>query len=109
MFILKGIETTARETIRKIVAIKEELERCIELIRKTAPKIYSKELAETLFVNPYCKVEFVVASLGVERKAASRYLHQLKELGILEVQKLGKENIFINRALIEILKKTTIE
>lgn len=106
MFILKGIETTSRETIRKIMAIKEELERCIELIRKTTPKIYSKELVETLFVNPYCKVEFVVASLGVERKAASRYLHQLKELGILEVQKLGKENIFINRGLMEILKNT---
>jgi len=108
LFILKGIELTARETIEKISQIKSEIDRSIEFVRETAPKIYSKELVETLFVNPYCKVEFVVSSIGVERKAASRYLHQLAEIGILEEQKIGKENIFINKRLMEILKKSNI-
>jgi Fic family protein len=58
-----------------------------------------------LFENPYCKVEFIVNGLGIERKAASRYLHQLSEIKILELKKIGRENIFINEELMEILKK----
>lgn len=109
LFILKGIEVTSRETIKKIETIKQEMDRTVDYVREKAPKIYSKELVETLFVHPYCKVEFIVASLGVERKAASRYLHQLVEIGVLEVQKVGKENIFINRVLMGVLKKANID
>ena len=109
LFILKGIELTARETIEKVGEIKLEIGRTIDFVRGNVPKIYSKELVETLFVNPYCKVEFVVSSIGVERKAASRYLHQLAEVGVLEVQKIGKENIFVNKRLMEILKKSNID
>lgn len=105
IYILKGVEETSRETILKIRQIKDLLDRTIERVKEQAPKIYSKELVETLFVNPYCKVEFVTSSIGVERKAASRYLHQLVEVGILREYKVGKENIFINKDLLGILKK----
>lgn len=105
IYILKGVEETSRETIVKIKQIKNLLDRTIERVKEQAPKIYSKELVETLFVNPYCKVEFITSSIGVERKAASRYLHQLVEVGILEEHKIGKENIFNNKDLLEILKK----
>ena len=91
IFILKGIEETAADTIQKVKA--------------DAPKIYSKELIETLFENPYCKVEFIVKSLGVERKAASRYLHQLEDIGILKCIKVGKDNLFINMGLMDLLKE----
>jgi len=56
-------------------------------------------------VNPYSKVEFISKSIGVERKAASRYLHQLADIGVLAFYKAGKENIFINAALMDILKQ----
>lgn len=105
LYILTGIEQTAKETIGKIKRIRELLDRTIETIKEKASKIYSKELVETLFVNPYCKVEFITTSINVERKAASRYLHQLEEIGILKSYKVGKENIFINIELIELLKE----
>ncbi|SLM17345.1 Adenosine monophosphate-protein transferase SoFic [uncultured spirochete] len=105
LFMLKGIEETSHETLLKIKHIKELLELTIEKVREQASKIYSKELVETLFVNPYCKVEFITKSVGVERKAASRYLHQLADIGVLAVYKVGKENIFINSTLIDILKQ----
>ena len=70
IFILKGIEETAVETIEKVKAIKEFLDSTIEKVKSEAPKIYSKELVEILFENPYCKTEFIVKALGVERKAA---------------------------------------
>ena len=105
IYVLKGVEATSKETIIKIKQIKSLLDGTIERVKRQASKIYSKELVETLFVNPYCKVEFLINSIGVERKAASRYLHQLVDIGILEEYKVGKENIFINKDLLEILKK----
>ncbi|MBD3194045.1 MAG: Fic family protein [Candidatus Lokiarchaeota archaeon] len=105
LFILKGIEITSKETIVKIKQIKSLIDKNIEYIKEKLPKIYSKELVELLFENPYCKVEFLVNGLGIERKAASRYLHQLSEIKILELKKIGRENIFINKKLMEILKK----
>ena len=77
----------------------------VEKVRTQAPKIYSKELVETLFENPYCKIEFIVKLLGVERKAASRYLHELEDIGILKCIKVGKDNLFINVGLMDILKE----
>lgn len=105
LYILSGIEQTAKETIVKIKKIRELLDSTIETVKTKASKIYSKELVETLFVNPYCKVEFITTSVNVERKAASRYLHQLEEIGILKSYKVVKENIFINVELIELLKE----
>ncbi|MBP3742636.1 MAG: Fic family protein [Treponema sp.] len=105
IFILKGIEETARETIQKVKAIKKLLDSTIEKVKTLTPKIYSKELVETLFENPYCKIEFIVKLLGVERKAASRYLHQLEDIGILKCVKVGKDNLFINIGLMDLLKE----
>lgn len=105
VFMLQGIEETAKETIQKVKAIKELLDNTLEKVKAEAPKIYSKELVETLFENPYCKIEFIVKHLGVERKAASRYLHQLEDLGILNCVKVGKDSIFINVGLMNILKE----
>jgi predicted transcriptional regulator len=50
-------------------------------------------------------IDFVVNRLGVERKAASRYLKELEEIGVLESQKVGRETLYINKELIEILKQ----
>jgi len=103
IYLLEGIEATAKATIQKIRAIRSLLDDTITLVRERAPRIYSKELVELLFVNPYCKIAFLTAQLNIERKAASRYLHQLEELGILELHKAGKENLFINKELMRIL------
>ena len=59
LFILKGIETTSRQTIEKVRSIKFLMDATIEEVKEKCPKIYSKELVETLFENPYCKGEFI--------------------------------------------------
>ena len=86
--------------------IKRSLEETIAQVRAGAPRIYSKELVEALYVHPYCKVSFLVESIGVERKAASRYLHQLERLGILSAHTIGRENIFVNNALMNVLSQS---
>ncbi len=105
MFMLKAIESTSKDTITKITNIKNQLDFTILKVQEKAPKLYRKELVELLFEQPYSKIEFVVNKLGVERKAASRYLKELEDIGIVESQKVGRETMYINKELIEILKK----
>ena len=76
----------------------------INNVKENAPKTYNKELVELLFEQPYSKIEYVVSKLGVERKAASRYLKQLEALGIVTSQKIGRETIDVNERLIDVLK-----
>ncbi len=105
VYMLQAVETTSRQTIEKIDRIRQLLESTLEKTQAEAPGIYRKELIELLFELPYCKIEFVVNHLKVERKAASRYLRDLEKIGILESQKVGRETLYINRELVEVLKK----
>ena len=105
LYMLKAVESTSIETIKKISEIKILLDDTIVKAQRQAPKIYRKELMELLFEQPYSKIEFVVKKLGVERKAASRYLKELEDIQILESQKIGRETLYLNKGLIELLKK----
>lgn len=105
MFMLRAIENTSLSTIEKISNVKDLLDKTIVKVQSELPKIYTKELVELLFEQPYSKIEFVVNKLQVERKAASRYLRELENIGILKSQKVGRETIYVNNELIEILKK----
>lgn len=105
LFMLKAVESTSKDTIIRITNIKNQLDSTIIKVQEKASKIYRKELVELLFEQPYSKIEFVVDRLGVERKAASRYLQELESIGILESQKVGRETLYINRELVEILKQ----
>ena len=105
LYILKAIEVTSNRTIDKINQIKELLNKTIEIAQEKESKIYRKELIELLFEQPYSKIDFVVKRLNVERKAASRYLKKLEQIGILKSRKIGRETIYVNTKLIEILKE----
>lgn len=104
LFMLKAVESTSLQTIKKINTIRQLLEQTIILVQEKLPKIYKKELVELLFEQPYSKIEFVVNYLNVERKAASRYLKELEKIGVLKSQKVGRETLYINKELIEILR-----
>ncbi len=69
------------------------MDKTIIYAQEKEPKIYRKELIELLFEQPYSKIEFVVEKLNVERKAASRYLKKMEEIGILTSQKIGRESV----------------
>ena len=103
LFMLDAIQATSVDTIERVREIRVELDRTVDEVKAALPRIYTKELVETLFVHPYSKIEFLVNALGVERKAASRYLQSLEGLGLLESQKVGRERIYINVRLMTIL------
>jgi Fic family protein len=106
IFMLKATESTARQTINQINTIHQLFNEVQEKVKQGAPKIYSKDLIEQLFIHPYTKIEYISSGLGVERKAASRYLKALQEVGVLSLKPIGKENIFINEGLYKLLRNS---
>jgi len=106
IFILKAVEVTSKETLSIIRSIVDLMDTTTEHARKGLPQTsYSKELIELLFVQPYTKIEYIVKAGIAERRTASKYLKQLVELGILESHKVGKEILYINKGLFELLRK----
>jgi hypothetical protein len=105
VFMIIAVEITAQKTIVKINKINILLEETVAHTLNKAPKIYRKELIELLFEQPYSKIEYVVNALGVERKAASRYLKKLEEINVIKSQKIGRETIYVNTKLFELLKE----
>jgi Fic family protein len=105
LYILDGVEKTSKQTLEKIKSIKSLLEFTLEKTREDCPKIYSKELVELIFENPYSKIDFLVKKLSINRKTASKYLKELEEHGFLSHLQIGKEIVYINNELMEILKK----
>jgi DNA-binding IclR family transcriptional regulator len=69
------------------------------------PKIYSRELVDVIFEQPYCRISDLVHKGVAKRQAASRYLKELVELGVLVEQAVGKEKLFIHPKLMKILTR----
>ena len=86
-----------------MLAIRTLLDVTAERCRAEIPKVYSKELVELIFYQPYCKIAFVVDAGLAERKTASFYLRELERIGILAGEKRGREVIYQHPALLEIL------
>jgi Fic family protein len=103
LYILEGVEQTSRETIESIEAIKGLMQSQKQSIRTDLPKIYSQDLLNNLFRHPYTKIEFVMNELGVSRLTATRYLDELVRIGLLDKQKMGRDNYYINVALYDLL------
>jgi Fic family protein len=104
LFMIKGVEVTARETIELIIKIKELMLDYKHRLRDNY-KFYSQDLLNNLFKHPYTKIEFVVNDLGVSRLTAANYLNKLSEDKMLRKDKLGTGNYYINEELFELLTK----
>ncbi|MEO8101617.1 MAG: Fic family protein [Betaproteobacteria bacterium] len=105
LYMLEAVRDMARWTTDKIAAIRELLEATAETIRIDAPQIYSRELAELVFVQPYCRIGDVVDAKIAQRQTASVYLKRLCEIGVLKEIKAGREKLFINPAFLQLLAR----
>ncbi|MCX5804361.1 MAG: Fic family protein [Proteobacteria bacterium] len=104
VYMLDAIEQTALFTKNKIIQIRDLLEDTLKVAKKKLPeRVYSKELIELLFHQPYTKGEFLVEEGIAKRQTAAEYLKALEKVGILKSQKLGKERLYLNVKLYELL------
>lgn len=103
MFILQGVEETAIWTRSKIGAIRRLADHTIEFVRQKEPKIYSRELIDVIFEQPYCRIVDLENSGVAKRQTASKYLKALSAIGVLEEQSVGREKLFIHPKLMQLL------
>ncbi len=97
LFMLEAIEQTSIHTRKKIISIRELIEETLTSAKKRLPpRVYSKELIELLFHQPYTKVQFLVDAGIAERQTAAEYLKELEKIGVLKSHKMGKENLYLN-------------
>ena len=90
LFILDGVEKTAKEGIILIQALRLLMQEQKSQIRALAPKLYSQYLLNSLFKYPYTKIEYLQKDLRVSRNTAIRYLDDLVSANILVKHKIGR-------------------
>ena len=105
LYMLHAVSETATSTTEKIFSIKSLLESTTEKIRTQLPQIYTRELVELIFIQPYCRIHHVVDANLAKRQTASSYLKKLSEIGVLDEVKFGRESLFINPPFIKLLKQ----
>ena len=104
LFMLKAVEETAEYTRGKILGIRDLMEETTEFARTNLPRrVYLRELIELLFCQPYSKAKFIVDAGIAERKTASEYLKELEKAGILKSHRIGREILYLNVNLYDLL------
>lgn len=106
IFMLDGIEITALQTINQIHGIRSLMQQHKQRMRSELPKIYSQDILNNIFKHPYTKIDFIMTDLKVTRITATRYLDELARVGLLDKQKIGRENYYINKDLYDLLGNT---
>ena len=104
LYMLKAVTETAISTTAKIKSIRSLLNETANKIREEAPHIYTRELADLIFIQPYCRISDVVDANLAKRQTASVHLKRLCDIGVLQNLKVGREILFLNPAFLELLK-----
>ena len=106
LFLLRAVEQTAVFTRERIIAIRDLMAQTTENARKELPaRVYSRELMEIIFHQPYAKGQFLVDAGIAQRKTAAEYLRALEKTGIMKSMKIGKEVLYLNVELYDLLSR----
>ena len=104
LYMLRGIEQTAKQTLQTVEQIKELMLDFKHRLRSTLPKLYSQDLLNNLFFHPYTKIDYIIEALQVSRPTASKYLQLLVRHGFLKEAQMGVSKFFVNYQLMDVLE-----
>ncbi len=103
LYMLDMIEETSNKGLKRLNKITLAMEKTATEIKNKLPKIYSKDLIEILFRLPYTKRQHLIDKNIGNSKTVGNYLMALEENGFLKSEKVGKEKLFLNEKLLELL------
>ena len=104
MYMLDMVEQTASKGRQQIAEIEKLMNKMGAEIQEKLPRIYSKDLMEQLFRLPYSKRnQLEKVGLG-NLKTVGNYLKELEKAGFLKSEQVGKEKLYLNFRLLEVLK-----
>lgn len=103
-YMLDMVETTAIKGLERLESIVQLMDTTGQEIKEKLPKVYSKDLVEVIFKLPYTKRQNLInADLGTP-KTVGNYLIALEKAGFLKSIKVGKEKLYLNLPLMNILE-----
>jgi Fic family protein len=104
LYMLDMVEIAAIKGLERLESIVQLMDTTGQEIKEKLPKIYSKDLVEVIFKLPYTKRQNLIdAGLGTP-KTVGNYLIALEEEGFLKSIRIGKEKLYLNLALMNILE-----
>lgn len=104
IFMLDMVETTSIKGLDRLESIIQLMETTGQEIKEKLPKVYSKDLVEVIFKLPYTKRQNLIdINLGTP-KTVGNYLIALEEEGFLKSVRVGKEKLYLNQQLMNILE-----
>lgn len=107
LFMLNAVTETAKWTTSKIAGVRKLIERTTDHVRTESPKIYSHELIQIIFEQPYCRIQNLVEAGIAKRQTASTYLQKLVDISVLQGIRQGKEKLFLHPKLMQLLTTET--
>jgi len=103
VYMLNGVAEVSQWTCSKIAAVRNLIDHTTTYVHESVPKIYSHELVQTLFEQPYCRISALTGKNIAQRQTASVYLKKLVEIGVLKEQQFGKEKLFVHTKLLQLM------
>lgn len=105
LYMFKAVEETSMFTIKRINDIDSLFQRTYSLVSHRMPHI-RKEVIEKIFEQPYISPRSLLSGGIKSLNTAKKYLSQLEGLGIMTPKKVGREIIYINIDLFNLLSET---
>ena len=105
IYMLRAVEETAIYTISKIEEIDGLFNSTLELVSDKLPHI-RKETIEKIFEQPYISPKSLIGQNIKSLNTAKKYLGQMEKLGIMIPKKIGKETVYLNIDLYNLLSET---
>lgn len=109
LYMLRAVETTARWTTDKIAATRGLIDDTTSYIQSELPKVYSHELIQVIFEQPYCRISNLVDYGIAKRQTVSNYLQQLCDIGVLKEVRAGREKLFVHPKLVRLMTEDSNE
>lgn len=99
---METVIQTSEYTVYKINRIQTLISKTEQIIYERKPSVVKIDIPK-LFEQPYIRPKNLVSDKIKSLNTAKKYLTELEDLGLLTKSKLGKEYIWFNTALMDIL------
>ena len=102
-FMLSAVHSTSEETLATIDRI-QGLRRTIREQMRSNRGSSNADLLDLLLERPYCRIADVENACNVTRPTATKRLEELVAAGVLDDRRAGRDRLFVNVPLMEILR-----
>lgn len=106
LFMMETVIQTSEFTIYKINRIRALISKTEDIIRERKPAVAKIEIPK-LFEQPYVRPKNLISEKIKSVNTAKKYLTDMEGLGLLTKSKIGKEFVWFNTELMDILSAET--